>query len=252
MILAAELTSGAVGLLVAGAVAAVAFALVFAVRWMASFPDLPPPGPETSDLGPERPAVANLLVNRCRVTTAAAAATLIDLAARRHVELFEIGPGRYGVRVRASRTESAGSDPLTSYEEQVLSLVRQKATGGSAPLDAIELDEAGAASWRTRFAESVIEEARAEGLLRKRWTRPDFVVLGGLAAAALALLAGALFVARVEQRPDRSGKRFDRDTWFFIAAALWFGIMALLRKLRSIRYSAAGEAAAARWLGVKR
>jgi hypothetical protein len=78
------------------------------------------------------------------------------------------------------------------------------------------------------------------------------VVLGGLAALALALLAGALFVARVEQTPDRNGDHFDRDTWFFIAAALWFGIMVLLRKLRSIRYSAAGEATAARWLGVKR
>jgi len=65
-------------------------------------------------------------------------------------------------------------------------------------------------------------------------------------ALALALLAGALFVARVEQRPDpHGGDRFERDTWFFIAAALWFGIMLLLRKLRSIRYSAAGEAAAA-------
>lgn len=253
MILAAEFTAGAVGLLGAGAVAAVAFALVFVVRWTASFPDLPAPGPETSDLGPQRPAVANLLVNRCRVTTAAAAATLIDLAARRHLELFEIGPGRYGVRVRATSTEIAGANPLTAYEEQVLGLVHQKATGGSAPLDALELDEAQAGSWRTRFADAVVKDAHAQGLLRERWTRADFVVLGGLAALGLALLAGALFVARVEQRPDpHGGDRFERDTWFFIAAALWFGIMLLLRKLRSIRYSAAGEAAAARWLGVKR
>lgn len=177
---------------------------------------------------------------------AAAAATLIDLAARRHLELFEIGPGHTGVRVRAEPV-----DPLTDYEEQVLDLVRRHAVGGSAPLEAIQLDEAGAASWRVRFADAVQSDAKEQGLLRNRWTRADFLVLGGL-AAALGFLAGALFVAHVEQKPDRNGDHFDRETWFLIAAAVWFGIMVVLRRLRSIRYSTAGEAAAARWLGVKR
>ena len=247
MILAAQFTAGAVALLVASAGVAVGFALVFVIRWAASFPDLPAPGPETSDLGPERPAIANLLANRCRVTTAAAAATLIDLAARRHLELFEIGPGHTGVRVRAERV-----DPLTDYEEQVLDLVRRHAVGGSAPLEAIQLDEAGAASWRHRFADAVQSDAKEQGLLRNRWTRADFLVLGCLAALALVFLASALFVAHVEQKPDRNGDHFDRETWFFIAAAVWFGIMVVLGRLRSIRYSTAGEAAAARWLGVKR
>ena len=246
----ANFTAGAIVLLVASAVVAVVFALVFVVRWATSFPDLPAPGPETPDLGPERPAIANLLANRCRVTTVAAAATLIDLAARRHLELFEIGPGHHGVRIRADR---AAEDPLTADEQQVLQLVQQKATGGSAPLEAIQLDESGAGRWRTRFADAVVTDARAQGLLRDRWTRTDFLLLGGLAAAALALLAGALFVAHVEQRPDpQGGDRFDRQTWFFVALAIWFGLMVVLRRLRAIRYSAAGEAAAARWLGVKR
>jgi Predicted membrane protein (DUF2207) len=254
----ANFTAGAVALLVASAVAAVVLAVVFVVRWTATFPDLPAPGPETPELGPERPAIANLLANRCRVTTAAAAATLIDLAARRHLELFEIGPGHYGVRVRVRHEEIAGReesgvDALTDYEEQVLRLVQQKATGGSAPLEAIQLDEATAGSWRTRFADAVVADAKEQGLLRNRWTRADFLVIGGLAAVVLALLAGALFVAHVEQRPDhKGGDQFDRQTWVFVALALWLGVLVALRRLRSIRYSAAGEAVAARWLGVKR
>ena len=97
--------------------------VVFSIRWFVSLPDLPSPGPETSDLGPESPALANLLVNRCGVTTAAAAATLLDLAARRHVTLFEAGPGNTIVQLR-----STGESALTDYEEQVLDLVERGVT----------------------------------------------------------------------------------------------------------------------------
>ncbi len=105
---AANFTAASIALLVLGGAFALLFAIVFGVRWAASFPDLPTPGPETSDLGAEPPAIANLLVNRCNVTSSAAAATLIDLAARGHLELFEAGPGQFVVRLR-----SAADDPLT-------------------------------------------------------------------------------------------------------------------------------------------
>ena len=131
-------------------------------------------------------------------------------------------------------------------------MVRQKATGGSAPLEAIQLDEASAGSWRSRFADAVVADAKGQGLLRSRWTRADFLALGARAVDALGLLAAGLFVAHVEQKPDQKGDHFDRETWFFIAFAVWCGLMVVMRRLRSIRYSTAGEAAAARWLGVKR
>jgi hypothetical protein len=244
---AANFTAASIALLVAGGAFALLFAIVFGVRWAASFPDLPAAGPETSELGPEPPAIANLLVNRCNVTSSAAAATLIDLAARRHLELFEVGPGHFVVRLR-----SAADDPLTGYEEQVLALVREKATGGSAPLEAIELDESQAESWRERFGKSVVADAKARGLLRGRWTRVDWIVFGVLTAAVLAAVAGGLFLARVEDKGKGSNDGFDRETWFVIALVAWPLVMFLLRKLRSIRYSRDGEVAAARWLGVKR
>ena len=137
-----DFNSTAVFLLVAGGAVGVGFAVLLAVRFAASFPALPAPGPETQDLGEEPPAVANLLVNRCSVTGAAEAATLVDLAARRHLELFEAGPGHYVVRLRPDRPED-----LTSYERQILGLVGSRATGGSAPLEAILLDDTQTEGW---------------------------------------------------------------------------------------------------------
>ena len=49
------------------------------------------PGPPTPDLGGEPPAVVNLLVTRCELTAEAADATLLDLAARRILEVFQPG-----------------------------------------------------------------------------------------------------------------------------------------------------------------
>lgn len=250
LVLAAmDFNAGAVALLLASAGVAVLFAIFFVVRWTMSFPDLPPPGPETSELGPERPAVANLLVNRCKVTSAAAAATLLDLAARGHLELFGAGPDRYVVRVRETTP-----DGLVEHEEQVLDLVREKATGGSAPLEAIELDAPDADRWRARFADRVVEDAEAAGLLRARWARADWIGFGALAGLALLLLGLALAVADLAA-PERADASNDEAPgfWFVaMAAVAWVGVMAAIRWLGSRRYSRAGEAAASRWLGVKR
>ena len=83
-----------------------------------------------------------------------------------------------------------------------MSLVRAKATGGSAPLEAIQLDESQAESWRKRFAKEVIADAKSRGLLRGRWTRVDWIVFGVLIAAVLAAIAGGLFLARVEDKGE--------------------------------------------------
>ncbi|HXY92759.1 MAG TPA: hypothetical protein VEP49_09805 [Acidimicrobiia bacterium] len=246
---AADFTPAAVTLLVVAGGIAVVLAVYFAIRWTASFPDLPTPGPETSDLGPEPPAVANLLVNRCHVTSAAAAATLIDLAARKHLELFEVGPDHFAVRVRG---DTGDADGLTRYEQRVMALVRERVTGGSAPLEAIELDESQAASWRSRFAKDVVDDAKARSLLRGRWTRVDWAVLAVLTAALLVAVAGALYLAHVEDKGDKSNQGFDRGTWFIVAFFAWLVVLGALHRLRSIRYSPSGESAAARWLGVKR
>ncbi|MDQ1448095.1 MAG: hypothetical protein QOC79_1066, partial [Actinomycetota bacterium] len=93
-------TGASLAVLVVAFVAAALWLVIFAIRWTASFPKLAPPGPETSDLGPEPPAVANFLVNRFEVTRLAVGATLVDLAARRVIGIEEIVADHFVVRLR--------------------------------------------------------------------------------------------------------------------------------------------------------
>src|SRR6266545_236564 len=97
------------------------------------------------DLDPGPPAVVNLLVTRCELTADAADATLLDLAARRILELHQPGddPGRLLVRVRVA--EPAG---LLPYERRVFDRVREIASDRLTPLDEItERYADGGPSW---------------------------------------------------------------------------------------------------------
>ncbi len=254
MLAAADFTPTATALLVAAGGAAAVFAVVFAIRFAASFPALPSPGPETAELGDESPAVANLLVNRCQVTHAAAAATLLDLAARGYLEVFEAGVDRFVVRLRTT----ADAAPLTAYEEQVMALVRSRATGGSAPLEAVQLGDAEAVGWHTRFSKAVVRDARSRGLLRGRWSRVDWALFAVLAGVAWLLLASGLDVAHVEQTARAAttsgsqSRNFQPQDWYWVAVGGWALTLAVIARFRSIRFAPAGSQAAARWLGVKR
>src|SRR5919198_1249696 len=97
----------------ATAAATAPWLLAVAVVYLRRRPDEPEPGPPTLDLGPEPPAIANLLVHDFRVTRDAVPATLIDLAARRLVEIEEREPGSY-----VCRLEERSDGKLTSYERR--------------------------------------------------------------------------------------------------------------------------------------
>ena len=238
-------------LLLAAGIAAAVFALVFAWRWWASHPKLPDAGSATLEFGPESPAVANLLVNRWKVTRSAVGATLLDLCARRHLGMDQLDEDHFVVRLRDPAGAKGGD--LTPYEKQVLDLVRNRATGGSCPVEALQIGDSGdGESWWKRFAVAVVKDARKRGLARNRWTQFDWAILGVTLAAPLGLLALSLGQAGIgSNQSTNSDNNISRGDWLLFAGGAWFAGMIAIGSLRDLRDTPAGQAACARWLGVR-
>lgn len=173
-----------------GAGLIVLWLVVFGLALAATRNGVVTPGPATQEFGdePETPAVVSLLGNRWRGVEHAAAATLLDLAARGLVELRQPGddPARSTVHV----TEAGRSAPLLlPHEQRVLERVLARAANGGAPIGAIAFrDDKRAAAWNTALRQEIIAEARLRGLSRYR-----FAPLLGSALLIGAFVPGALF-----------------------------------------------------------
>ncbi|MFN0145877.1 MAG: DUF2207 domain-containing protein [Dehalococcoidia bacterium] len=237
-------------LLVAAIGAAAVWALVFAVRFLASAPKLPDAGPATTELRGEPPAVANLLINRWQLTRVALQATLLDLAARRWLGVEEYVGKNIVVRVRPE----PGNDQLTDYERQVLDLVKARATGGSAPAEVLHIGEGGAAtSFMKRFNKSVIADVKHRGLARARWAPNDYLVLGA-GLAIVAFLFAVAFGQADLWKPEPGASEdsgMTRSDWLFAGLVAWAIGMAGIAALRDLRDTPAGREAAKHWLGVR-
>jgi hypothetical protein len=149
------------------------------------------PGPAILEVqDDEPPAVVNLITTDWDLGHEAIPATLIDLAARRHLEIDLVG-GRTFVRVRRNPVGVRGGD-LTRYEEMVLGHVRRLAghtPDGRVPAEALTTGpEETAKNWWKDFRAAVIADARARGLSRRRWSSTARAVLV-VAAVPVALAA---------------------------------------------------------------
>lgn len=234
-------------LLYGAGVAAVLWLLLAGVLWFASRPRFPDPAPATTDLGAEPPAVANMLVNRWNLTRLAMPATLIDLAARRVLGIEDYAGGRHVVRIRSNQPEG---EPLTPYEEQVVELVRTRATGGSAPVEALDLGASKQAdAWWKRFSDAVEKDARERGLARGRWTQRDRVLLSAGLAVVLGLFGLAFSLAEVGQTAEDD----ESDRWVWVGAAgfAWVGATLWFARTGALRETGLGREVCARWLGVR-
>lgn len=217
-------------LAVAAAAASVAWLVAAGIVFVGRRPSEPRVGPRTLDLGPEPPAVANLLVNDWRVTDDAVPATLIDLAARNVVDVEQRGPGVFYIRLRPTTDER-----LTTYEQRVLDHLRARASGGVVPAEALTTgpgQEPG--RWRHRFANGVIADAQARGLSRDALGSPVFTVL--LVAAGI---PAALVWALSELQAG------------FVLLVGAGSLLAWIRARHPQRETPEGLAAASRWLGVR-
>jgi hypothetical protein len=216
------------------------------VRWFMSRPRLPEPMPPTNELGSESAAIVNFLVNRCKVTRLAVPATFLDLAAKKLIAVDMLDLDHGVVRLRA------GADPgrLPEHERHVYSLIQSRATGGSAPLEVLEVLDSG--KWFKAFRKHVVAEARRLHLTGNRWTRFDYVGLGGSLAVIYLLFAAAFATADlfVEGNPT-SDEDFTRSDWLWVAGIGWAVSMAGMGSLRSLRETSKGRSAAAHWLGYR-
>ena len=227
----------AAGVLIAGVT--VLWLLAVTIVYLRRRPNEPRPEPPTLELGDEPPAVANLLVHDFRMTRDAVPATLLDLAARGHVELEEREPGSYVCRL--CEPGVSGSEPrspeeaLTPYERRVLELLRRRASGGIVPAGALTTGPSAESSrWWKEFRSEVVADAQRRGLSRdildgKTFKRLSTSLLVPTGLAAL--------------------------TWSFrVGAGAWLVGTFLLGAIRARhpqRDTPAGLAAAGRWLGVR-
>lgn len=209
-------------------------------------------GPATLDPpGDEPPAVVNLVTGDWDLGREAVPATLVDLAARRHLAIDQFG-GQTLVRVRRPRAGDDGDRELTAYEEMVLRHIRQLAArtdDGVVPAAALTTGpQETARRWWKQFAAAVAADARARGLSRPRWTARLKALL--VTAAVPVALAVGLAMSTV---PDDPHDDDDNPA----AAALWSGLAtfaglsALAGSRSGERDTPEGRAAASRWLGVR-
>ncbi|MFD0744946.1 DUF2207 family protein [Phytohabitans flavus] len=208
------------------------------------------PAPATMDFpGPESPAVVGLIADGWRISTGdAAAATLLDLAARGYVELRQNSADARHTTVHLTRREPGD---LNEYELQVYNWVAQRSTNGVVPLTALAFTDAGRyATWARRVNRYVVEEAQRLGLSRPRYSRAmiaALVVLAGLVAAGIAVSAMHVAV-RLGDPAERTGQYLSGLGAWVMAFAI---ISAGARSKGGQRDTTAGRAAAARWLGVR-
>jgi hypothetical protein len=208
-------------------------------------PASPSPAPATMDLGTESPAVVSLLVNRWSLTEDAAESTLLDLAARRFIELRQPGNDPMQTTVHLSASPPASSD-LFPYERQVLDRIRGLAVGGVVPIAALTFRNASeSSSWNNRLRKSVIAHARELGLSQRRISRTMSAVLSVLAAGAGLAVGYAAWHFGIGKAED------DRPPWFAFAFFTFAALSAFGARSLGERDTEAGRAAAARWLGVR-
>jgi hypothetical protein len=201
----------------------------------------PRPGPpaDPNRLDTESPAVVDLITGNWRLCEEAAAATVLDLAARRVVAIEEIGPELSLVRL------GRGEPPtLSPYERMVFDHLRRLARDGVVATGALAEGTRNIGSWWKSFTHEVIEEARARGLSQRRWSPWHRTLL-----SAAALLPAVLVAVAFLRMPSEDGDSFfgSLGAGFVAYAAL----VALAEKMNGERGTALGAEVAGRWLGLR-
>jgi len=196
--------------------------------------------------GDESPAIVSMFANRWLLTVDAVESTLLDLAARGHLELRQLGddPRQTTIHVVGAHRGTKGPDTLAEYERKVLDRVRGLAKGGVVPISALTFrDRDEAKSWNDSFNHAVRSAARDQGLSRSRLSAGLKQLLGG---AAFVPAAAAAFYAAQFDEEDPAGAAITAG--FVVLVVL----STLIAKFPGDRDTPAGREAARRWAGLRR
>ena len=201
----------------------------------------------TMHLRPEPPAVVNLLVTGGVMTQAAADATLIDLAARRVLDLHQPGHRPEDLLIRVRTSEPTG---LTAYERRVFD--RVGTADRFVPLAQIARRFAdGGPHWFAGLRAEVIDDATNRGLVQVRKL--------GSATILACLLTGMMIACLGSLRLQRPSDGALTNTVNGAAVLGWFcaaPVIALVLVLvaqahvRTVRLTSSGAGIGAYWLGV--
>lgn len=229
-------------------VAVAAAAAVLLVTWLRTKPPRPPVGPQAMDGGNEPPAIVDLVTGGFRVEDDAVPATVVDLAARRAIDIEEVAGGNVVIRIRRKRPGD-----LTAYEERVMRHIERKAVDGIAPAAALTLGQAGVSRrWWKGFVREVNRHGRELGLCRRRWTFAHLAIIW-----LPIVVAGALVVvtASTADRIETAGGWGEPEPLALALATL--GILGVGYMARRVTFSDAQAATpqgldvASRWLGAR-
>jgi len=220
--------------------------LVYGAVLTATRPADVDPLPANADIpGDEPPAIVSLLAGRWKLNEDAAESTLIDLAARRWIELRQ--PGNDPTHTTVHLLHHPGGrppkdqQPLTPYEEMVLARVQTEAVDHVVPITALTFRDLGeAGTWTSRLHRLVIEDARTRGLTRRRISPLMVTLLSTLAAVPAVLLTLVIM--------ERSGEVGAGPGAGLIG---WGLLSALAGRPLGERDTPAGRELAARWFGLR-
>jgi hypothetical protein len=199
--------------------------------------------------GPESPAVVNLLTTDWNLGHEAVPATLVDLAAKRRVEIEMVGDDTF---VRVRRRGAGNGESLTAYEGMVLDHVAKLASHteeGRVPARALTTGpEDSAKRWWRDFRSSVVDESRGRGLSRPRW--PGGLKVAMIAAAVPVALCIALATSTARDDPHDPDDN-PVEGAFATGIITLVGAGALVASRSGERDTPAGREVAARWLGLR-
>jgi hypothetical protein len=215
-------------------------------------------GPATMDLTDEPPAIVNLLVTRCRMNVNAADATLLDLAARRILDLHQPGTDPADLVVRVREPAPAG---LVAYERRVFDRLAAVAGARFTPLqEVLGAYTEGGPGWYGDLRAEVIADAKERGLVRPRAAGTVLVLVSVLTGMGLAALwLGGLGVALAQHTPASDQRSPTSGVINLVGILGWFiasPVTALLLivltapLLSALRPTAAGYDVGRHWLGV--